>query len=40
MQSAQFFPVFVGAALAYLALTIPSGFAVGWLERAGWRCGG
>lgn len=26
-------PIFLGAALAYLALTIPSGFAVGWLER-------
>ncbi|MBW3615533.1 MAG: amino acid ABC transporter permease [Actinobacteria bacterium] len=26
-------PVFLGAALAYLVLTLPSGFAFGWLER-------
>ena len=32
-QTAQFVPSYVGAALAYLALTIPSGQIVGWLER-------
>jgi glutamate transport system permease protein len=26
-------PIFLGAAVCYLALTIPSGFAVAWLER-------
>ncbi len=26
-------PVFLGAAVAYLVLTLPSGFAFGWLER-------
>ncbi len=26
-------PVFLGAAAAYLVLTLPSGFAFGWLER-------
>ena len=26
-------PIFLGAAACYLALTIPSGFAVAWLER-------
>lgn len=31
--TAQFFPSIVGAALAYLVLTIPSGAAVGWIER-------
>jgi glutamate transport system permease protein len=32
-ETAQFVPSFVGAALAYLALTLPSGQVVGWLER-------
>ena len=30
---AQPIPIFLGAAACYLALTIPSGFAVAWLER-------
>jgi len=33
VASAQFIPVYVGAALAYLALTLPTGFVVGVLER-------
>ena len=32
-DTAQFIPAFLGAAAAYLVLTIPSGFATGWLER-------
>ena len=32
-DTAQFIPAFLGAAAAYLILTIPSGFATGWLER-------
>ncbi|MDP9389317.1 MAG: amino acid ABC transporter permease [Actinomycetota bacterium] len=32
-ETAQPIPVFLGAAVAYLLLTIPSGFAVGRLER-------
>ena len=32
-QTARFIPAFLGAAAAYLILTIPSGFATGWLER-------
>jgi glutamate transport system permease protein len=32
-DTAQFIPAFLGAAAAYLLLTIPSGFATGWLER-------
>lgn len=31
--TAQFFPSIMGAALAYLVLTLPSGAAVGWIER-------
>ncbi len=31
--SAQFVPVYVGAALAYLALTLPTGLVVGVIER-------
>jgi glutamate transport system permease protein len=31
--TAQFIPAFLGAAACYLILTIPSGFATGWLER-------
>jgi glutamate transport system permease protein len=31
--SARFIPAYLGAAAAYLMLTIPSGVAVGWLER-------
>jgi glutamate transport system permease protein len=33
VASAQFVPVYLGAALAYLALTLPTGLAVGVLER-------
>lgn len=33
IRSAEAIPVFTGAAVAYLVLTLPSGFAVGWLER-------
>lgn len=33
IRNAAFIPVFTGAAIAYLLLTLPSGFAVGWLER-------
>jgi glutamate transport system permease protein len=32
-DTAQFIPAFLGAAAAYLMLTIPSGFATNWLER-------
>lgn len=32
-SEAQPIPIFLGAAVCYLALTIPSGFAVAWLER-------
>ena len=32
-ETARFIPAFLGAAAAYLALTVPSGFAVSWLER-------
>ncbi len=32
-ETAQPLPIFLGAAVAYLLLTIPSGFAVGWIER-------
>ncbi|MGI8983410.1 MAG: amino acid ABC transporter permease [Acidimicrobiales bacterium] len=31
-DTAQFIPAFLGAAVAYLVLTIPSGFATTWLE--------
>ena len=31
--TARFIPAFLGAAAAYLILTIPSGFGVSWLER-------
>ncbi len=32
-RTAQFIPAYLGAAAAYLMLTIPSGFATSWLER-------
>ncbi len=32
-ETAQYVPSFVGAALGYLVLTLPSGQVVGWLER-------
>lgn len=32
-DTAQFIPAFLGAAAAYLLLTIPSGFATNWIER-------
>jgi glutamate transport system permease protein len=32
-ETARFLPAYLGAAAAYLMLTIPSGFATGWLER-------
>ena len=32
-ETARFIPAYLGAAAAYLMLTIPSGFATGWLER-------
>lgn len=32
-STARFIPAYLGAAAAYLMLTIPSGVAVGWLER-------
>ena len=32
-QTARFIPAFLGAAVAYLILTIPSGFFTNWLER-------
>jgi His/Glu/Gln/Arg/opine family amino acid ABC transporter permease subunit len=32
-DTAQFIPAFLGAAAAYLMLTIPSGFATNWLEH-------
>jgi glutamate transport system permease protein len=32
-DTARPIPVFLGAGIAYLLLTIPSGFAFGWLER-------
>ena len=32
-ETAQFIPAFLGAAAAYLMLTIPSGFATNWIER-------
>ncbi len=31
--TASFIPAYLGAAVAYLMLTVPSGFAVGWIER-------
>ncbi len=31
--TASFIPAFMGAAVAYLMLTVPSGFATAWLER-------
>ena len=33
LETAQFVPVFAGAALAYLALTLPTGLVVGVIER-------
>lgn len=32
-DTARFIPAFLGAAVAYLMLTVPSGFAVTWLEN-------
>jgi glutamate transport system permease protein len=32
-DTAQFIPAYLGAAAAYLMLTVPSGFATGWLEK-------
>lgn len=32
-STARFIPAFLGAAAAYLVLTVPSGFASAWLER-------
>jgi len=32
-DTARFIPAFLGAATAYLMLTVPSGFAVTWIER-------
>jgi glutamate transport system permease protein len=32
-DTARFIPAYLGAAVAYLILTVPSGFATGWLER-------
>ena len=32
-NTAQFIPAYLGAAAAYLMLTVPSGFATTWLER-------
>jgi His/Glu/Gln/Arg/opine family amino acid ABC transporter permease subunit len=32
-ETARFIPAYLGAAVAYLMLTIPSGFATAWLER-------
>ena len=32
-DTAQFIPAYLGAAAAYLMMTIPSGFATTWLER-------
>jgi glutamate transport system permease protein len=33
VETAQIVPSYIGAGLAYLALTLPSGQVVGWLER-------
>jgi His/Glu/Gln/Arg/opine family amino acid ABC transporter permease subunit len=32
-ETARFIPAYLGAAAAYLVLTIPSGFATNWVER-------
>ncbi len=32
-ETAQYLPIFIGAAIAYLLLTIPSGVLVGFIER-------
>ncbi len=32
-ETAQPIPIFLGAAVAYLILTLPSGFFIGWIER-------
>jgi len=32
-QTAEYVPIYLGTAVAYLLLTLPSGQAVGWLER-------
>lgn len=32
-ETAQVVPIYIGAAVAYLLLTLPAGQAVGWLER-------
>jgi glutamate transport system permease protein len=33
IRTTEVLPVFGAAAVGYLVLTLPSGFAVGWLER-------
>jgi glutamate transport system permease protein len=33
IASAEFFPTFIAAAVGYLLLTLPSGWAIGWIER-------
>ena len=32
-ETVQYVPIYLGTAVAYLLLTLPSGQAVGWLER-------
>jgi glutamate transport system permease protein len=32
-ETAQYVPIYLGTAVAYLLLTLPAGQAVGWLER-------
>ena len=32
-DTAEYIPVFLGAAVAYLAITVPSGIAISWLDR-------
>ena len=32
-DTARYIPVFLGAAVAYLAITVPSGIAIAWLDR-------
>ena len=32
-ETAQYIPAYLGAAIAYLVLTLPSGQAIGWIER-------
>lgn len=33
IETAQFFPAFLGAAAVYLAMTLPTGWAIGFVER-------